>query len=54
MKNLVLRASRLVLALTLLGSLGLTSCKKNIETTTTLGNWTKASTFAGTAAQQCC
>lgn len=49
MKNLVLRASRLVLALTLLGSLGLTtSCKKDTETAPTLGNWTPASTFTGT------
>ena len=47
MKNLALRASRLVLALTLLGSLGLTSCHKD-DTTTVLGDWTKASSFSGT------
>ena len=46
MKNLVLRASRLVLALTLLGSLGLASCHKD-DTTTVLGDWTQASTFTG-------
>lgn len=48
MKNLVLRASQLLLALVLLGSLGLTSCKSTDSSTTVLGNWTKASTFLGT------
>lgn len=47
MKNLVLRASQLLLALTLLGSLGLTSCKNKDTSTTVLGNWTSASTFSG-------
>ena len=36
-----------MLALVLLGSLGLTSCKSS-DSTTVLGNWTKSSTFAGT------
>lgn len=44
MKNLVQRASRLLLALVLLGSFSLSSCKKD-DTTTIYGNWTRGNTF---------
>ncbi|NML65372.1 galactose oxidase [Hymenobacter sp. RP-2-7] len=48
MKNLVQRASRLLLALVLLGSFGLSSCHKD-DTTTVYGNWTKGSSFPAAA-----
>jgi N-acetylneuraminic acid mutarotase len=48
MKNLVLRASQLMLALVLLASLGLSSCKKSDSSTTVNGNWTRGNSFPGT------
>jgi len=49
MKHLVQRAGQLMLALVLLGSLGLSSCKKNSDSTTVYGNWTNGNSFPASA-----
>jgi len=48
MKNFPRLAGRLLALLLVLGSLGLSSCKKD-ETTTVYGNWVRGNTFSGTA-----
>ena len=48
MKNTVQRAGRLVLALLLLASLGLSSCN-NSDSTTVYGNWTTGNSFPAAA-----
>jgi N-acetylneuraminic acid mutarotase len=50
MKKISLLAGRLLALLLVVGSLGLLNgCKKNDDTTSVYGNWTKASSFAGAA-----
>jgi N-acetylneuraminic acid mutarotase len=47
MKNFPRLAGRLLALLLVLGSLGLSSCKKD-DTTTVYGNWVKGNSFPGT------
>lgn len=47
MKKISLLAGRLLALLLVVGSLGLSSCKKDDETVTSTGNWTKSSSFSG-------
>lgn len=47
MKNFSLRVGRLLTLALLLVGLGLSSCTKNNDTATILGNWTRSSTFPG-------
>ena len=49
MKKFSLLAGRLLALLLVVGGLGLSSCKKNDNTTTVYGNWTKSSSFSGVA-----